>query len=269
MKTRPITAAHWASLAWAFGAVAFLMSLAFVLEFTLSADGRLAALTQDQVALERDTTDARALARTRELVQIALPAANSTLRFFQQHLAGLEPSDSLRADLLKSGSALVDDARVRIAVANGSALGLTLTNEEQERSARSVSRALERLGTSTALLDRFFRDYGERGSAVAVQNLHGLAPWMTTESMGENIRALHDWLDAGTGRCAVAIGPGCESGREAAPNINARAQVFIARLWTSPIAAIYCAWFVLFTIHSLRARRNGGDPGAPATGLAA
>lgn len=176
---------------------------------------------------------------------------------------------------MTAGLALVEDARSRFSVANGSALGLTLTNEEQERSVRSLSRDLERLGTSLSAVERFFRDYAEQGSVAAVLNLSGLSPWVSGESISATLQRLETWVDAADfpralGRqrpCAVSIGPGC-GGSNPHGEIASRREKYavMTRLWISPLAVLYCAWFVVCLTRLWRDRLGSGSPPDPAPG---
>jgi len=118
---------------------------------------------------------------------------------------------------------------------------------------------------SVAVLERFVRDYAAHGSTAAMGNLRGMDPWVSLASMDTTLRQLHAWVDdfSNSGRrpCAVAIGVGCdESSTEMRLPIMEPSSWFIAQLWMSPIAVLYCGWFVSRSSRWWRVNSDSGTP---------
>jgi hypothetical protein len=255
------------------GLLGFIIAIFLVLNLNVSAGRRVQMIVDDRLTAESALSDREALARTRELVSLALLPAESARRVFQERLAPLQLSETVQPELLKSTAALVEEARQRIGIANGSALSLRLSNEVAQRSVTNLSRTLERLGTSIAVLDRFVRDYAEHGSTLAIGNLRGIDPWVSPASMDTTLRQLRasvDDFNSGRRPCAVAISVGCD---EASTQVHlpssAPSSWFIAQLWISPLAVLYCAWFVSRSRRWWRVNSGSGTPAGPAPGLAA
>jgi len=120
------------------GVLAFFAAVLFVLNLNVSAGRRLQAIVTDRVEAEHALSDRQALARTKELVSGTLPVAESAGRLYRDRLAQLQLSDTVEPELLKSLAALVEDARQRIGIANGSALSLRLSDDMAQRSVTNL-----------------------------------------------------------------------------------------------------------------------------------
>ena len=225
-----------AAIAW----TVFFVALGFALDFNLFARQRLAEVEDSRVAFDRRSLESKQLDALHALVVGAVTVSASANGFYRDHLASLEESDRVPADLLASGAQVVAEARLRLATAEGGIAGV-FANDPLPPEAVGLRSRLGRISTSMGILDSFFKNYLALGPAPAIRELRDADTWIgvdAVDSLASRLLA-RDENTAATARVSSA-----ESEHDASWSW------FLMRLWMSAIAVVYCVALLAVTFHS-------------------
>jgi hypothetical protein len=177
-----------AAIAW----TAFFAALWFALDFNVLARQRLGQIEGSRVTLDRQSLQSKQVEALRSLVVGAASASDSATRFYRDHLATLDESDQVPADLLESGATLVSEARLRIATAEGAIAGV-FANDPLANDAVALRSRLQRISSSMGILGSFFGDYSAVGHALAIRKLRAADTWIRADSVDTQSSRLRVW----------------------------------------------------------------------------
>jgi hypothetical protein len=160
--------------------------------------------------------------------------------FYTDHLAGHEQAGHLPADLLAPARRTVDEARLRIATADGALAGVFAMNP-LVREAVVVRGRLQRMNASTGILNIFLDDYLTSDPTAAFRKLKEQAAWIDGESVDSRSLIARSLNDEEMARAMA---------RSAEQAYNQSVESFVKRLWVSTGAAMYCAAFLMVSLRS-------------------